>query len=213
MARSFNTTPVSLPRLLGRVLGTLPDLLTAIACMVVWISPFTFGQDAVKTVVLMMLMEFLIVHGTGFFTGIAFMEQMSRFKRLGMMGGLLLFYALFIAAFAISFKAWWPVWVFAWLVASKALWIFIAPRDREAEMERQMKAWAFSTAAYLAAVFVTLMLPMPELGITASIRPELGLSGSGEWIDHPHIAVAAMAFYYFAIAAFKWWSGGRSGGA
>jgi cobalamin synthase len=123
---------------------------------------------------------------------------------------LLLFYALFIAAIALSFEEWWPVWVFAWLMVSKALWIFIAPRDRAAEMERQMKAWAFSTVAYLAAVFLTLVLPIPELGITASIQPELGLSGGGEWIDHPHIAVAGMAFYYFANAWFKWWSGGRA---
>lgn len=203
------TNPASRPRLLGRIFSTLPDLLTAAACMVVWISPMTLGQDAVKTVVLMMLMEFLVVHGTGFFTGIAFMDDMPRTKRLGMMSGLLAFYALFIAAFAMSFKAWWPVWVFAWLVIGKAMWIFIGPRDRAAEMDRQMKAWAFSTAAYLAAVFLTLMLPIPELGITASIQPELGLTGGGEWIDHPHIAVAGMAFYYFAIAGFRWWSSGR----
>ena len=205
------TLPASNPRLLGRLFSILPDLLTAIACMVVWISPMTFGQDAVKTVVLMMLMEFLLVHGTGFFTGVAFMDNLSRMKRLGLMAGLLVFYAMFIAAFAFSFKAWWPVWVFAWLAISKGLWIFIAPRDRAAEMDRQMKAWAFSTAAYLAAVFVTVMLPIPELGITASIQPELGLSGGGEWIEHPHIAVAGMAFYYFAIAGFKWWCSGRPG--
>lgn len=200
-------------RIIGRVFGALPDLLTAIGCVIVWISPFTFGHDAVKTVVLMMLMEFLLVHGTGFFTGVAFIDDMSRIKRLGMMAGLLVFYAMFIAAFALSFKAWWPVWVFAWLAMSKALWIFIAPRDRAAEMDRQMKAWAFSTAAYLAAVFLTLMLPIPELGITASIQPQLGLSGGGEWIEHPHIAVAGMAFYYFVIAGFKWWCSGRSSGS
>ena len=57
------------------------------------------------------------------------------------------------------------------------------------------------------------MLPVPELGITASIRPELGLSGSGEWIDHPHVAVAGMAFYYFALAAYKWWSSNRLRGS
>ena len=207
------TLLASTPRLLGRVFSVLPDLLTALACMVVWISPMTFGPDAVKTVVLMMLMEFLMVHGTGFFTGIAFMDDAPPRKRLLGMLGLLCFYALFVGAFAFSFKAWWPVWVFAWLAISKALWIFVAPRDRAAEMDRQMKSWAFSTAAYLAAVFTTLMLPIPELGITASIQPELGLSGGGEWIDHPHIAVAGMALYYFAIAGFKWWSSGRPGGA
>ncbi|MEO6383445.1 MAG: hypothetical protein ABIO30_03175 [Thermomonas sp.] len=197
------------PRTVGRILGMLPDLLTGIACVIVWVSPFTFGHDAVKTVVLMMLMEFLMVHGTGIFTGIAFMDDIPPRKRLLGMAGLLCFYAMFVAAFVVSFKAWWPVWVFAWLAVSKALWIFISPRDRDAEMDRQMKAWAFSTAAYLAAVFMGVMLPVPELGITSALQPQLGLSGGGEWIEHPHIAVAGMAFYYFVTAWFKWWSSGR----
>ncbi len=194
------------PRLLGRMLGVLPDLLTGIACVIVWVSPLTFGQGAVKTVVLMMLMEFLIVHGTGFFTAIAFAEGTTPRRQLGAMACMLGFYALFVGAFAWSFKAWWPVWVFTWLVASKAAWIFSSTRERAIEANPQTQAWAFSTVAYLAAVGLTLFLPVPELGITASIRPELGLSGSGEWIDHPHVAVAAMAFYYFAIAWFKWWT-------
>ncbi|MEO6227829.1 MAG: hypothetical protein ABIO61_08275 [Thermomonas sp.] len=199
----------SQPRLLGRVLGAVPDLLTGIACVIVWISPFTFGQDAVKTVVLMTLMEFLIVHGTGFFTGIAFSDSIPPRKRLLGMAGMLCFYGVFVAAWAYTFKAWWPVWVFAWLVIGKAMWIFINPRDRAAEKDRQIKAWAFSTAAYLVAVFMGLMLPLPELGITSALQPQLGLSGSGEWVEHPHVAVASMAIYYFANARFKWWSSGR----
>ena len=193
---------------IGRAFGVLPDLLTGIGCVIVWISPFAFGQDAVKTVVLMMLMEFLIVHGTGFFTGIVFTDDVPPRKRLLSMAGMLCFYGIFVAAFAYSFQAWWPVWMFAWLVIGKAVWIFINPRDRAAEKERQMKAWVFSTIAYLAVVFMGLMLPLPELGITSALQPQLGLSGSGEWIEHPHIAVAGMAFYYFAMGWYKWRTSG-----
>ena len=193
----------------GRLLGALPDALTGIACVVVWIAPFAFGQGAVKTVVLMMLMEFLLVHGTGFFTAIAFMDDVSRGKRLLMMLGLLAFYATFIAAFAWMFRAWWPVWVFAWLVIAKATWVFSTPVGRGEEVNRQMVTWAFSVVAYLAAVFGGVFLPVPELGITADIVPTLGLPGGGEWVERPHTAVAGMAFYYFAIAAFKIWRGGK----
>lgn len=194
----------------GRLLGAVPDAITGIACLVVWISPLAFGQGAVKTVVLMMLMEFLLVHGTGFFTVVALAEGMSRGKRLLAMLGLLCFYALFVGAFAATFKAWWPVWVFLWLAASKAIWIFAAPRDRAAETTRQMGAWAFSVVVYLAAVFGGLILPLPRLGITEALVPTLGLPGSGEWIERPHTAVAGMAFYYLAMAAFKWWGGGAA---
>ena len=195
----------------GRLLGAVPDAITGVACLVVWISPLAFGQGAVKTVVLMMLMEFLLVHGTGFFTVVALAADMSRGKRLLAMLGLLCFYALFVAAFAAAFRAWWPVWVFLWLAASKAIWIFAAPRDRDAETARQMGAWAFSVVVYLAAVFGGLILPLPRLGITEALVPTLGLPGSGEWIERPHTAVAGMAFYYFAMAAFKWWRSGYAG--
>ena len=196
-------------RTVGDLLGALPDLVTGIACIIVWVSPFAFGQDAVKTVVLMMVMEFMTVHATGFFTSIAFNDSTPPHKRLASMVGMLCFYGIFVAVFAYSFQAWWPVWVFAWLALSKGLWIFILPRDRAAEKERQLKAWVFSTVTYIAAVFAGLMLPLPELGITDALQPQLGLSGSGEWIEHPHVAVASMALYYFATAWFKWKSSGR----
>ena len=150
------TMTATMPSRLARLLGALPDAITAAACLAVWIAPLAFGVGAVKTVVLMMLMEFLLVHGAGFFTVVAFMDDMAKPMRLLAMAGLLLFYALFVGVFAWLFHAWWPVWVFLWLAIAKAAWIFSAPRDRAGEMNRQMTAWAFSVAAYLAAVFAGL---------------------------------------------------------
>jgi len=194
----------------GRLLGALPDILTGIACVIVWVSPFAFGQDAVKTVVLMMLMEFLLVHGTGFFTVVAFSDDLSRGKRVLAMLGLLAFYAMFVAVFAWMFHTWWPAWVFAWLVVAKGAWIFSAPRGREEEMQRQITTWAFSVLAYLAAVFGGVVLPLPQFGLTPDVVSTLGLPGGGEWMERPHTAVSGMAFYYFAIAAFKLWRGGKA---
>ena len=203
MAIAAPSSPVAR---ITRLLGALPDALTGLACVLVWMFPFALGQDAVKTVVLMMLMEFLLVHGTGFFTGIVFADEMAKAKRLLLMAGLLCFYGLFVAAFCFSFKAWWPVWMFLWLVLSKAAWVFLSSRDRVQEAQRQLQAWAFSTAAYLGAVFGGLLLPLPRLGLTEAVVPQLGLPGSGEWIERPHTAVAGMAMYYFANAWFKWFS-------
>src|SRR5690606_29373975 len=112
--------------------------------------------------------------------------------RLAMLGGLLCFYGLFLAAFCFSFKAWWPVWVFLWLVLSKAAWIFLSARDRVQEAQRQLHAWAFSTAAYIGAVFAGLMLPLPRLGLDGATVARLGMDGGGEWIERPHTAVASM---------------------
>lgn len=189
-----------------RLIGALPDMLTGLACVVVWLFPFAFGPDAVKTIVLMMLMEFVLVHGTGFFTGIVFADRLAKVQRLLLMAGLLCFYSLFVAAFCMHFKAWWPVWMFLWLVLSKVAWIFLSSRDRSREAHRQMQAWAFSTVAYIGAVFAGLLLPLPRLGLGADVVAQLGLPGSGEWIERPHTAVAGMALYYFANAWFKWFT-------
>lgn len=202
---------IALPGLrAGRLLGALPDAITAAACVVVWVSPLAIGLGAVKTIVLMMMMEFLLVHGTGFFTVVAFADDLSRGKRVLAMLGLLAFYALFVGVFAWMFRAWWPIWVFAWLVVAKGFWIFSAPRERKQELQRQMTTWAFSVAAYLAAVFGGVFLPLPQLGLTPDVVSTLGLPGGGEWIERPHTAVAGMAFYFLAIAAFKFWRGGKA---
>ena len=200
MAIAAPSSPVAR---IARLLGATPDALTGLACVLTWMFPFALGQGAVKTIVLMMLMEFLLVHGTGFFTGIVFADEMAKARRLLLMSGLLCFYGLFVAAFCFSFKAWWPVWMFLWLVLSKAAWVFLSSRDRAQEAQRQLQAWAFSTAAYIGAVFAGLLLPLPRLGLTEAVVPQLGLPGSGEWIERPQTAVAGMAFYFFALAAFK----------
>ena len=204
------TSPVTR---IARLLGTLPDLLTAAACIVVWISPFAFGTDGVRTVVLMLLMEFLLVHGTGFFTAIAFADTVAKYKRLLLMAGLLCFYALFLMAICALFDATWPVWIFLWLVLSKVAWIFLSSRDRAQEARQQLQAWAFSTVAYLGSVFAGLLLPLPQLGLTDAVIPQLGMSGSGLWVDHPHTAVASLAMYYLASAWFKWLAGRPSASA
>ncbi len=190
-----------------RLLSAFPDALTAGGCLIVWIAPFALGADAVKTVLLMMLMEFILVHATGFFTAIAAPGTTGRIQRIAMLLGLTLFYMLFVGVFAYQFRAWWPVTVFLWLVVGKIAWVFVNPRGREDEMGRQMMAWAFSVAAYLGAVFAGLFLPLPRLGLDAATVASLHLPANGEWIEHPHTAVSAAVLYYAALATFKGWGG------
>ena len=78
-----------------------------------------------------------------------------------------------------------------------------AKRPDARETNRQVGTWAFSVVAYLAAVFGGVVLPLPPLGLTPEVVAGLELPGGGEWIERPHTAVAGMAFYFFALAAFK----------
>lgn len=187
----------------GHLLSALPDTLTAGGCMIVWLAPRAFGDNAVKAVLLMMLMEFILVHATGFFTAFAMADGSSRTARITKMLGLSLFYLLFVGMFGWIFHSWWPLTAFAWLVVGKVAWVFANPRTRADETGRQMTAWAFSVLAYLGSVFAGLVLPVPQLGLDVTTVATLHLPASGEWIDHPHTAVASAVIYYSALALFK----------
>ena len=195
-------TPDSLPRW-TRLLSALPDGITACACLIVWIAPLALGNDAVKTVLLMMLMEFILLHATGFFTRIAASVAIPPTQRILKLLGLSAFYMLFVGVWAFVFHAWWPVTVFLWLVVGKIAWVFTSPRGRDAEMARQTKAWVFSMLAYVGAVFAGLLLPLPRLGLDAATVAALHMPVSGAWVDRPHAAMASAVIYYSVLALFK----------
>lgn len=186
-----------------RLLSALPDALTAGCCLVVWIAPRALGDDAVKSVLLMLLMEFILIHATGFFTAIAAPTDAPKPGRVAKLCGLAMFYLLFVVAWAWIFRAWWPLAVFAWMLVGKVGWIYADPRGRAAEVAGQMTAWSFSVVAYIGAVFAGVVLPLPRLGLDAATVASLHLPASGLWIDHPHIAVASAVLYYTALALFK----------
>lgn len=186
-----------------RFLAPAIDIVSGLACLVVWIAPLAFGADAVKTVVAMMVMEFVLVHGAGFFAVIPSMADMKRWQRAAATLGLAAFYLLFVLAICLGFGQWWPLLVFAWLVGGKLLWIAGGKVADEREVHRQVGTWAFSVVVYMAAVFGGVMLPLPYLGLAPEVVAGLQLPGGGEWIERPHTAVAGMAFYFLALAAFK----------
>lgn len=197
------STPRSITFLAGRALSALPDGLTACACLIVWIAPRALADDAVATLMLMMVLEFILIHFGAFLNTWVLKADIPRTKRVVSLLGMSLFYLIFVAAFAFSFHAWWPLWVFLWLIVGKIVWLILNPRTLATEGARQMSTWVFSVVAYLCAVFAGLMLPLPRFGLDAATVASLHLSGTGEWVSHPHIVVASATFYYSALAVFK----------
>jgi hypothetical protein len=84
----------------GRWLPLLPDVFSTVFFLVVWARPFAFGALSVKTAMLTMLLEFFLVHATGFFTFITHDRGGTKWRRTGALLGLSLFYVLMIGAFA-----------------------------------------------------------------------------------------------------------------
>lgn len=184
--------------------AALPDLCTALAFVLVWASPLRFGLFSVKTAMLTMLLEFFLIHATGFFTAFVNTPNTSRLRRIGGLLGLSSFYLLMIGAFSWSFGAWWPLLGFLWLLAGKILWVRAHPVvDADDTMFWQMGAWAGSVVAYLFACFATLIPDVPRWGMTEALQPRFGLTGGGVWIDEPHRVVAFGVLYFAVLAAGK----------
>jgi hypothetical protein len=191
------------PSSFGHLASALPDALTALAYLVTWCNPLGFGTGTVKALMLVMLMEFVLVHASGFFFAVALGGRGSRMARSLVLLGLGLFYLGFVAAFAFAFDAYWPYAAFAWLLLSRLAWIWGSPRSRERERERQQLAWVASVVLYIIGAFVTVLPIIPRLGLSTEVVPQLGLTGSGHWIEHPESVIAFGMLYFGAQAWLK----------
>jgi hypothetical protein len=189
-------------RWLGAIGAALADAVTAGLFVFVWLHPLALGPIAVKTAMLTMLVEFLLIHATGFLTVVIHGENVRPLQRIAAVGGLSLFYLLFVGAFAWSFGEWWPLLAFLWLVVGKVLWARRTGPDGDEATKALMAAWAGSVVAYLFACFATVVPPVPHLGMLAELRPQYGFDPDmgGLWIEEPH-RVVAMGVLYFSLLA------------
>ncbi|AWV07492.1 hypothetical protein [Marilutibacter maris] len=197
---STNTVPPTAR--LGRWIGALPDALTAGFFALVWIAPQLPGAGAIRTGMLMMMVEFVLLHASAMIGSIALNAASSRRKKLAAVGGFAAMYLLFIAAWTWQFRAWWPLLAFGWLVLGKA-WLAFQPLPPEQRRQQMHSEWAVGVMAYLAGAFATVFLPIPRLGMTPSIVAEAALPGGGLWVSKPQTVIAFGVFYFGVLAVTK----------
>lgn len=181
-----------------------PDLVLAGTFLWCWIDPLAWRPTLVAELMLVMLVEFLVVH-SGPFLGILVMGDdsgTSRATRLKMLLGLGAVYLLFAGGMSAAFETWGPVLLFAWLIGAKLVAILLGRSPEHSERGRQMAFWALSVVFYLGAVFATLFLPVPHFGVTHS-GAYYGIPGSGEWVSQPQIPIAAGLLYFSALGLSK----------
>jgi len=202
MLRAMQTpSPAAPPKRPLDLAGALPDALTAGFFLLLWIVPGWLGTDALRTGLLMMLVEFILVHAAGILGQIALGADIGR-KRWRAVLGFSLLYLLFIGAWAFVFEAWWPLLALLWLVAGK-VHLALQPIAGEEKLERMKSEWAMSAIFYLGGVFATVMLPIPRLGLGPSVVAAANLPGSGLWVDKPHTVVAFGLVYFGLLAVAK----------
>lgn len=189
-------------RILLPVLGaSAPNFILAAMFLITWIDPYRLGEKMVAYLMLVMLLEFIVVHSSAFMGSVAFSSEAPGRKAKGMLilGG---FYTLFVGAFAAAFKTWWPLASFWLLTLNRLLggMLGVAPSGREKEY--MQRSWGSSVLFYVVFAGLTTVLPVPKFGITSAVRHAQDLPGSGEWISHPE-KVIAFGFLYFLFSGIS----------
>lgn len=144
---------------------------------------------------LVMLLEFIIIHSSAFM-GTVLLASGPRVRRAWRVVGLGLFYSLFVGSFALAFKALWPLWSFWGLTINRMMSVLVGQAPEGEEREFLQRGWAACALAYLVFAFVTIILPLPRLGITPDVVRSAALQGEGLWVDQPW-RVLAFGFLYF----------------
>lgn len=188
--------------LLRGIFAALPDAITASVFVAAWFYPLRWGQGLVGNLVLTMLLEFIVVHSSGFLGAAVYSPGVSRRQRTLVVLGFGAFYFAFVLAFAFAFHSSWVIVAFSWLLLSKLITIWFQPGT--ADIGRQKGLWAMSALFYVLGAFVTVVLPLPHFGLTREVASNLGLPGRGLWVDQPHVVMAFGTLYFGLLAAAKW---------
>ena len=190
----------------ARIAQALPDGISAGFFLLLWIAPRLLPEGALRTGMLVMLVEFILLHATVMLGGMLMTPSSERRALWRPLLGFGAFYLLFVAAWSWQFGAWWPFLAFGWLLLSKA-WMLMQPLPPQQRLLRIQSDRALATLFYLGGVFLGVLLPLPRLGLDAAIIQTAQLPGSGLWVDQPQTVVALGLFYFgmLALARLRDW--------
>ena len=188
-------SPPSLTVLAGRVLWSAgSDFALAGAFLVTWISPYALGERSVHRFTFMMLIEFLVVHSTGFLGAIGDRQAPLRARAL-QYTGLMALYILFASAFSVTYGSAWPLLAFLMSFLSKLPNTVLRPPSEDGQFT-VMSQWAAMTVLYLGGVFLTVIAPVPALGITPEVIASQNFGVGGIWPEEPYRVMAFGVVYF-----------------
>jgi len=196
MSRTPRSPLAFVPPALSALGAALPDLALGAVFLTAWVAPQTFQTNIIPKLMLVMLLEFVIVHSSAFM-GAMLLGKQRRAKKVKTIIGLGVFYTLFVAGFALGCKTWWPVWSFWGLMLNRLLGMLLGQAPRGEARQFIQRSWAVSVCCYLGFVFLTTLAPIPALGVTGEFSR--GLPGSGLWVNDPQRVIAFGFLYFTAV--------------
>lgn len=191
--------PISGGELCVRVLtGSVPDLFLAAGFFITWHRPYTFGEFAVKHFMALMLLEFLVVHATGFL-GALTSRDTPFYERILIYSVLMVFYGLMSFGMLVGMGSYWPALGFTLMLLGKAPNVF-RPQHGDDAMMGIMSNWAAMVCLYLFGVFATAVYELPPYGVTPEVIAAQNFETGGEWPEKPYTVMAFGAIYFTGLA-------------
>ena len=194
-----HTEPVAPPvqnPLPTRIITALPDLAIAAVFLITWIAPRTLGDRMVAYLMLVMLLEFIIVHSSGFMGSVMLNNPLSARAKIKSLLGFGAFYGIFALGFSLGFQAWWPLWTIILMTLNRMMIVLLGSVPDQQERAYIQRGWAVSALCYIVFATLTVFLPIARFGITRAEVVAQDLPGSGLWVEQPH-RVIAFGFLYF----------------
>lgn len=180
-------------------IASVPDFGLGLTFLTGWVAPSLLPGGMVKHLTLILLVEFIIIHSSSFLGMIAAKggPRAPRIIGIAVIGG---FYSLFAAAFSWAFHSAWPLYSFWGLMLNRMLGVLIGQASTSDQTAFVQRTWVTTALFYLGSCFVTVVLPIPALGLTAPVVAALHLPGQGLWISQPQRAMAFGFLYFTAVA-------------
>lgn len=180
------------------IISSVPDFVMGLAFLATWIDPHALGDDMVPYLFMVMILEFIIIHSSGFMSVVIY-GNYPKPKKIWTLIGLGLFYSLFVVGFAVSFKSWWPVVAFWGLMFNRMMSVLTGQAEAGKENDFVKNMWGIHVACYLFTVFIVILLPVPAFGVSPGDLSRINISG--DFVNEPHRMIA-WGFLYFTILAW-----------
>ncbi len=195
-------------RLIEGIIAAIPCFALAATMLISWVDPRSIDNGAwVRFGVGIMVLEFVLVHSGALMASMK--PEGGRLQTLKVLGVAFAFYGLFAGAMAFAFQSWTLFIIYTTVMLSRWVGIFTHPEDARADASQRS---GLAAVYYLIAVFLSVLVPWPELGVTSAVIYDVYPDrGGGHWERHPETALAAGVLYFGALGitelvlAYKAW--------
>lgn len=206
---SLLNNPKRAMQFIKAIISAGPDFVLAGSFLIVWLYPFALGEQAVKYFLVLMQLEFIVIHSTPFLASIS-LAKLPLPKKLLFFIGLVLFYSLFAAGFSFTYGSAWPLISFWTLTLTKYPSLMFSPSAYRKD-KSIMRTWAVMTSSYLAGIFLIGLLlnlvgwSIPRFGLTEVVVKQLNLPGTDAWFKEPYGVLAFGIFYFVILGIYDLW--------